>query len=45
MLIAGSWGRTVLPLGKFDKRTNVPGMQPTYPIQFELGEPGVKQGQ
>jgi len=45
MLIAGAWGRTVLPIGKLDRRANVPGMRPAYPIQFEYGEPGVKQGQ
>ena len=45
MLLASAWSRTVLPLGKFDKRANMPGMRPAYPIQFELGEPGVKHGQ
>jgi uncharacterized protein len=45
MMMATAWRRTVLPLGKYHKAANVPGRQPTYPIQFELGEPGVKQGQ
>jgi uncharacterized protein len=45
MMIASAWQRTVLPLGKYHQAANVPGRQPTYPIQFELGEPGVKQGQ
>lgn len=45
MLLASTTGRTILPLGKYYKQANVPGRQPTYPIQFELGEPGVKQGQ
>ena len=45
LLLTGAWGRTVLPLGKFERRANVPGMRPTFPIEFELGEPGVKQGQ
>jgi succinate-acetate transporter protein len=45
MLMAGAWGRVVLPLGKFNRKANVPGLHPTYPIQFAHGEPGVKQGQ
>ena len=35
----------VFPLGKYRRSANVPGEQHAYPIQFELGEPGVRQGQ
>jgi hypothetical protein len=45
MMLAGTFGRVIFPLGKYRKEANVPGGQHTYPIQFELGEPGVKQGQ
>jgi succinate-acetate transporter protein len=45
MMMAGSFRRTILPLGKYNADANIPGHQPMYPIQFELGEPGVKQGQ
>jgi uncharacterized protein len=45
MMLASTFGRAVLPLGKYGPAANVPGGQRTYPIQFELGEPGVKQGQ
>jgi uncharacterized protein len=45
MMLAGAFGRVIFPLGKYRKDANVPGGQHTYPIQFELGEPGVKQGQ
>jgi succinate-acetate transporter protein len=45
MVLAGTFRRVILPLGKYRREANVPGQQPTYPIQFELGEPGVKQGQ
>jgi len=45
MMLASTFGRVVLPLGKYHKEANTPGGQHTYPIQFELGEPGVKQGQ
>ena len=45
MLMASTSGRVVLPLGKYRRQANVPGPRAAYPIQFELGEPGVKQGQ
>jgi succinate-acetate transporter protein len=45
MMLAGTFGRAVLPTGKYRRDANVPGGVHTYPIQFELGEPGVKQGQ
>jgi hypothetical protein len=45
MMLASTFGRVILPLGKYRREANVPGQQPTYPIQFALGEPGVKQGQ
>jgi succinate-acetate transporter protein len=45
MMIASTWGRTALPLGKLRKDANVPGGVPVMPIEFELGEPGVKHGQ
>jgi succinate-acetate transporter protein len=45
MMLAGTLGRVIFPLGKYRREANVPGGQHTYPIQFELGEPGVKQGQ
>jgi uncharacterized protein len=45
MMFAGTFGRVILPVGKYRKEANVPGGTHTYPIQFERGEPGVKQGQ
>jgi uncharacterized protein len=45
MMLASTFGRVIFPLGKYRKEANVPGGQHTYPIQFALGEPGVKQGQ
>jgi succinate-acetate transporter protein len=45
MMFASTFGRVVFPLGKYRRAANVPGGRHTYPIQFELGEPGVKQGQ
>jgi succinate-acetate transporter protein len=45
MMLAGTFGRVIMPLGKYRRDANVPGATHTYPIQFALGEPGVKQGQ
>lgn len=45
MMFASTAGRVVLPLGKLRKDPNIPGHQPNYPIEFELGEPGVRHGQ
>jgi succinate-acetate transporter protein len=45
MMLASATGRVLLPLGKWRREANVPGGRGTYPIQFELGEPGVRQGQ
>lgn len=45
MMLASTFGRVVFPLGKYRREANAPGGRLTYPIQFELGEPGVKQGQ
>jgi succinate-acetate transporter protein len=45
MLLASVLGRTVLPLGKYSRAANVPGRATTTPVEYELGEPGVKQGQ
>jgi succinate-acetate transporter protein len=45
MMIAAAWGRTVLPLGEYNRGANVPGGRPIDALQYELGEPGVRQGQ
>ncbi len=45
MMLASTFGRVIFPLGKYRREANVPGGKQTYPIQFALGEPGVKQGQ
>jgi succinate-acetate transporter protein len=45
MMLASTFGRVIFPLGKYRRDANIPGGRHAYPIQFELGEPGVKQGQ
>lgn len=44
MMLRGTFGRVVLPVGT-PHRSNRPGAIPVQPIQYELGEPGVKVGQ
>jgi len=45
MMLEGTMGRTILPLGKYHKSANVPGRQFTHPIEYAHGQPGVKMGQ
>jgi uncharacterized protein len=45
LMMASTFGRTILPLGQYHRAANVPGEKFTRPLEFELGEPGVKQGQ
>jgi hypothetical protein len=45
MMTASAFGRVVLPIGKYRHEAGQSGGQASYPIQFALGEPGVKQGQ
>lgn len=45
MLKGAAGGRTILPLGEYSKRANIPGETVTEAIEFERGEVGVKQGQ
>ena len=45
MMLASASGRTILPLMKFKRAANIPGRQPTRPIELEWAEPGIKMGQ
>ena len=45
MLVKSTFGRVILPLGEPKREANVPGERLTRVIEFERGEPGVKQGQ
>jgi succinate-acetate transporter protein len=45
MLLKATSGRVVLPLGELEKDANVPGSRFTHVVEYEHGEPGVKQGQ
>lgn len=45
MMLEGAAGKVILPLGHLSKRANIPGHHEHIPLQFALGEPGVRQGQ
>lgn len=45
MMLEGSFGRTILPLGKYSKAANIPGGTLTTPIEYPTGQPGVRVGQ
>ncbi|HLH46667.1 MAG TPA: GPR1/FUN34/YaaH family transporter [Acidimicrobiales bacterium] len=45
MMLEGSFGRTIIPLGKWSRAANVPGRQITRPLQYPAGMPGVRVGQ
>ena len=42
LMIAAAWGRTVLPVGELHRG---PTDRMVAPLEYELGEPGVKRGQ
>lgn len=45
MMLEHSFGRTILPLGKYSKAGNIPGGKASEPIEFPQGMPGVRVGQ
>ena len=45
MMLAGSAGRTILPLGSYRVAANVPGRRATEPVEYAAGMPGAKVGQ
>jgi succinate-acetate transporter protein len=45
MMLEGAAGRVILPLGHIGRGADTPGQHEHIPLQFELGEPGVRRGQ
>jgi len=45
MVLEHSFGRTIIPLGKWSARANIPGVKATDPIAYPAGMPGVRVGQ
>jgi hypothetical protein len=45
MMLEGTFGKVILPLGKYKMAANKPGGVVTRPLEHEAGMPGVRQGQ
>jgi succinate-acetate transporter protein len=45
LMMEGTFGRVVLPLGKLQKDANIPTRRVTVPLGWEAAEPGVRHGQ
>lgn len=45
MVLEGATGRTVIPLGKWNKNANIPGRMASNPMQYDRGMPGSRVGQ
>ncbi len=45
LLLEGSWRRVILPLGRIQHGANRPGSIAIEPVEYTLGEPGVRMGQ
>jgi hypothetical protein len=45
MVLEHSFGRSIIPVGKWSKAANVPGAKLTDPIAYPAGMPGLKVGQ
>jgi hypothetical protein len=45
MVLEHSFGRTIIPLGRWSARANIPGARATDPLAYPAGMPGVRVGQ
>jgi succinate-acetate transporter protein len=45
MMLAASYGRTVLPTGELEVAATVPGRSPSEPVEYPEGMPGARAGQ
>ncbi len=45
MMLESSFGRTIIPLGKYSKAANIPGRAASAPLEYAAGMPGVRVGQ
>lgn len=45
LVLENSFGRSIIPVGKWARRANIPGAKVTDPIQYPAGMPGVRVGQ
>lgn len=44
-MLRSAWRRVILPIGRFNRASNIPGTQVERPIEYLAGDPGVRQGQ
>lgn len=44
-MLRSAWRRVILPLGRLDRESNVPGSLVEQPVEYLAGDPGVRQGQ
>lgn len=45
MVLEHSFGRTIIPVGKWSRTANIPGVRVAGPIGYPAGMPGVRVGQ
>lgn len=45
MMLENSFGRTILPLGRYTAAANIPGRKAVRPLEYRGGQPGVRIGQ
>ncbi|MEV4379258.1 GPR1/FUN34/YaaH family transporter [Streptosporangium sp. NPDC049644] len=45
LIFESSFGRTVLPTGRYSRAANIPGRRAIRPLEYIHGQPGVKVGQ
>ncbi len=45
VMLRSAWRRVILPTGRFNRASNIPGTQVEHPAEYVLGDPGVRQGQ
>jgi len=44
-MLRSAWRRVILPIGEFNRASNVPGTTIEHPLEYLAGDPGVRQGQ
>ena len=45
LVLEHAFGRTIIPMGRWSKKGNIPGAMDKDPIEYRPGMPGVKVGQ
>lgn len=45
VMLRSAWRRVILPIGRLNRASNIPGTQVEFPSELLAGDPGVRQGQ